>query len=469
MTFETTTELKEWQQKAVDKLLPLRIGALYMDMGTGKTRTALEIISRRINAGKLDRVLWLCPCSIKQNIAADISKHCTDGWESHIAIAGIESLSSSITLIKDLLNYVSEGQTMLVVDESLLVKNHKTLRSQEVEHIAKKCNYRMILNGTPISKNEKDLYMQWKILDWRVLGYQSFWSFSANHLEYDDRGRIRKCLEVDTLTQKISPYTYQVKREECMELPAKHYAYYWFRLDDNVREHYMESMMAYLELLDDYEPATLYKLFSAMQTITSGNCITSKPMQRMVSMPIYLNPAENPRNKALFDIINDNIGSDKCIIFCKYQREINDIVALLRGNEYSAVEFTGKLSIKKRNDALKQFAESAQFFVANKSCAAFGLNLQFCHNEIFYNNDWDYATRIQAEDRVHRLGQEHEVNIYDIAADETIDEQILKCLSRKSNLLDSVQKNIKNKTDAKSVKEMLKDSLLGSKHEKIIS
>ena len=44
------TELYEHQQEAVDKLIRLKVGALLMEMGTGKTRTALEIESRRLDA-----------------------------------------------------------------------------------------------------------------------------------------------------------------------------------------------------------------------------------------------------------------------------------------------------------------------------------------------------------------------------------------------------------------------------------
>lgn len=83
--------------------------------------------------------------------------------------------------------------------------------------------YKPILNGTPLSKNEKDLYQQWRILDRHILGYSSFWSFAANHIEYDSKVRIRRCLNLDYLSEKIAPYTFQVKRNECVGLPAKNY------------------------------------------------------------------------------------------------------------------------------------------------------------------------------------------------------------------------------------------------------
>jgi SNF2 family DNA or RNA helicase len=82
--------------------------------------------------------------------------------------------------------------------------------------------------------------------------------------------------------------------------------------------------------------------------------------------------------------------------------------------------------------------------VANKTCGAFGLNLQFCHNVIFYNNDFNLATRLQAEDRVHRLGQDHDVHVYDIICPDSIDGFISDCLNRKANMAETFIERIKD-------------------------
>lgn len=105
------------------------MGALYMEQGTGKTRTAVEIIHRRKE--QIDRVLWLCPCSIIDSIKADISKHCE--WDQErLWVYGIESLSSSMRLYDKLLKFVSSGTCMMVVDESNLVKNDLAIRTRNI-------------------------------------------------------------------------------------------------------------------------------------------------------------------------------------------------------------------------------------------------------------------------------------------------------------------------------------------------
>lgn len=54
---EFITGLFPYQEEAVEKLSHVKVGALYMEMGTGKTRTALELIKRRLDAGKVEQAL----------------------------------------------------------------------------------------------------------------------------------------------------------------------------------------------------------------------------------------------------------------------------------------------------------------------------------------------------------------------------------------------------------------------------
>ena len=446
------TKLYEYQSKAVDKLSKLKVGALYMEQGTGKTRTALEIIKNKMDKGKIEVVLWLCPCSVKNNLKEDVIKHTGQkSSENNIIIKGIESLSSSDRLYLQLLELVKNYKVYLIVDESNLVKNKLAIRTERIIEISSFCKYKMILNGTPISKNEADLFAQWYILDWRILGYKSFYSFAANHLEYKKvrlpSGReittdqIIRVLNVDYLTEKIAPYMYQIKKDEVLkELKPKEYHMRYFCLDDLQEEEYGLTKELFLFNVVDWRSETIFKLFSALQHITSGKRVLSAPEKRMRTEKMYT-WENNPRIQCLKRVI-EGIGSDKCIIFAKYQDEINDIALLLQSENKSYIEFTGKISQKKRQANREKFKNDTQFMLANKQCGAYGLNLQFCHNIIFYSNDFDLATRLQAEDRVHRIGQEKTVHIYDICCEYTIDVFIANCLQNKSNLLDSFKKQI---------------------------
>lgn len=442
------TSLLPHQQAAVDKLRRLKVGALYMEMGTGKTRTALELIKLRLDAGRIDAVLWLCPCSVKQNLATDIRRH-ADVLPGEIAICGIESISGSQRIAGELLNLVMCRETMLVVDESNLVKNPRALRSRRIERLADACRYKIILNGTPVSRTEADLYQQWRILDWRILGYASYYTFAANHIEYDEkfRGKIRRVLNVDYLTDKIAPYTFQIKKADCLSLPEKEEVTVSFDMTWEQREHYNEVLDSFLslELLAEEEGSSvlIYKTLTALQLVASGRRITSAPLDPILHEPLFRTPEDNPRIRELLDVVNRWIGAEKAVVWCRYRDEIDSVIAALTSAGYRCARFDGTLTMTRRMESLDDFRGGAQFLVANKTCAGYGLNLQFCRNAIYYSNDWDWATRSQSEDRLHRIGQTRTVCLYNLCARCGIDERILSCLSRKGNMVDDFRRELK--------------------------
>lgn len=447
------TSLLSHQIAAVKKLSKIKVGALYMEMGTGKTRTALDLIASRYNAGKVNHILWLCPFSVKKTIEREVIKHA--GRIDNLTICGIETLSPSIRVKSELYQLVRDKNVFLIVDESNLVKNHKAERTKAVLYIAESCDYKLILNGTPLSRNEADLFSQWQILDWRILGYRSFWSFSSNHIEWDEkiRGKVKSTQNIDYLVRKIAPYTYQVKKDECLDLPSKSYSVAYCELTEEQSWHYHQAANELLFEVDELLPHTIYRMFTGLQNIISGLSIDTNS-KGFNSKPLFSNPMDNPRMQLLMGIVHRL--DDKIIIFCKNTHEINDIVSELNKEygEGSAVPFNGEVSQSQRQLNLDAFATDSRFLVANKMTAGYGLNLQFCNRVIYYSNDWDFATRIQSEDRVHRFGQDKKVSIIDICAADTLDERILACLNNKEGLVEAFKDWISKHKDKKDLKAM---------------
>lgn len=429
-------ELLPHQYAAVEKLRKIKVGALFMEQGTGKTITALELVRIRFEAGKTDAVVWLCPCSAKGNIKREIIKNCPDGMLGLFTICGIETLSSSVRAVSYLLSLAERKKCFLVVDESLLVKNPKAYRTENIQRIADKCKYRLILNGTPVSRNEADLFSQFFILDWRILGYRSYWAFSANHLEFDEYGKLHRVLNTDRLAAKIAPYTFQVRKEDCIELPGKTYSDFRFYLTAEQEEEYDRVAEILMGQVDEWKQETVYRLFSGLQAVISGKrLLFDGNGEHFRTEEMFADPVCNPRIARLMDVLPED---EKAIIFCRYESEISDLCRLLP----DAVRFDGRVPARGRERALKEFAGKKQYLVANRNCAGYSLNLQFCRNIIYMSNDWDLGTRLQSEDRVHRIGQERTVHITDICASNTLDERILQCLWRKERLLDSIKREV---------------------------
>ena len=67
-----------------------------------------------------------------------------------------------------------------------------------------------------------------------------------------------------------------------------------------------------------------------------------------------------------------------------------------------------------------------------------GINLQFCHHVINYDLPWNPMKLEQRIGRVHRLGQEHDVHIYNLAIQDTIEQHILDLLYTKIDVFEKV-------------------------------
>lgn len=133
------------------------------------------------------------------------------------------------------------------------------------------------------------------------------------------------------------------------------------------------------------------------------------------------------------------------IIWVKFKHEADDIMSVLPPGSFAL--FTGAINLKKRLAELDRFRTDSKclYLIANKVCGGYGLNLQFCHKAIYYNNDFNFATRAQAEDRIHRIGQTEKVEMIDLVSDGKIDQRIVDCLDRKENLSDRFKYELKEK------------------------
>ena len=141
------------QEKAFEKFSKLKVGALFMQMGTGKTRVAIELI----DYNKCDLLIYVAPFSTLKNIENEFIK-----WElkTSYKLIGYETISSSDVKYLDLLKKLENKKCFIVADESIFIKNEETKRFKRLIQLRNKCEYALILNGTPITKNEWDIYNQ---------------------------------------------------------------------------------------------------------------------------------------------------------------------------------------------------------------------------------------------------------------------------------------------------------------------
>lgn len=461
------TKLMEHQQKAFDKLHELKVSALFMDMGTGKTRTAIEFIKKREH--KIDKVIWFCPVSAKKEIKNDILKHTHLKNKSIyifnnktnpknipdclVYIIGIRSMSRSTRIISTVNKIVTEN-SFIVVDESHYIKGFNSACTKWITRIGERAKYRLILTGTPISQGIVDLYAQMKFLSPKILGYNSFYSFAANHLEYSEKypGLIVKAHNIEHITERIKPFIYQITKEECLDLPKKIYKRFWFNMSHEQREYYdyikdmFLSKIEYEEIIDSF---LIFQLFSALQQVVSGYHHDTKTKKIIIF--------KHNRINILNEILNEIPEDKKIIIWAKYNYDIKQIQKhiLNNYNNNKISLFYGKLNEKQRQEQLELFRKENRFFLATQSCGGQVITLNEATHTIFYNNEFKYANRIQAEDRNHRIGQTNSVVYSDILCDHSIDTLINDNLSKKQNIVESFKSQIDLIKDKKDIRKLI--------------
>ena len=449
------------QSKAVTKLLPIRVGALFMEMGTGKTRTAIQFIHDRIH--KISNVIYFCPVSLKDTVYNEFVKHTdiipyqfdTKTSESNLPnalvyIVGIESMASSNRMLFAVMKLMNET-SFVIVDESTYIKGHDSKRTMRITKLSEIAKYRLILTGTPLSQGVVDLYSQMKFLSPKILGFRSFYSFAANHLEYSEKfkNKIVRAHNVDQIAAKIQPYIYQVQKSECIDLPSKIYQSYCFSMTYEQQYHYEIVKERFFELIDrDWiDSYAVFQVFTDLQRIVSGYAKVNHEIIKL----------ENNRCNTLMEIITQIPLDKKIVIWCKYHKDIQEITQAIESEYGNCIShFNGKLSEKERKIELQKFRESNRFFVSTQQSGGHGLNLTESHNVIFYSNTFKYADRIQSEDRCHRIGQTNKVLYNDIICRDSIDVRIATILSNKENVADRFKSEIEKVKNKKAKKKLIK-------------
>jgi SNF2 family DNA or RNA helicase len=318
--------------------------------------------------------------------------------------------------------------------------------------MSERARYRAILTGTPFTQGAVDLYSQMTFLSPKILGYRSFWSFAANHLEYEERkdafGRKRRTERIlrshneDYLAAKIAPYTYQVRKDECLDLPDKLHETRYCSMSVEQRERYEQAKYEILMRLeyDDWSPVQIFHLFSTLQTIVCGFWNRTDPDTKKTE---HLDIG-NGRLPLLLETVAEIPDGEPVIIWAKFRqsvREISDALRAQYGDDSVALYF-GDLNEAERNAELARWRTGGRFLIATQSAGGHGLTLNEAAYVIFYADGFKYSERIQAEDRNHRIGQARRPVYITLQCADSIDDRIAAALSRKGNALAAFQERM---------------------------
>ena len=457
------TPLYRHQASAVDKLSRLKVAGLFMDMGTGKTLTAFSWIKRKVE--KISRVIWCCPAALMDMARSELLKH-TDCNASDICvvdrriteqclpkaswiIVSLEGIGSSARIACAMYALVDE-RTCMVIDESSYIKGWNAKRTRRCIALGKICRYRMILTGTPISQGIEDIFSQFYFLSYKILGYESWYTFARRHLVYDQRyrGRIVNRLGISSVTEKIAPYVYQVRKDECLDLPQKSFNWFVGDLTSDQRKAYAAvKELFWNDLSDQPEDGgiAVYKLFSRLQSVACGRWPS----------PLGTGLMDSRRTELLLRALCHLPRDAHVIIWAHYQDNVDDISRMILNEGRRSVQLTGQSSPAQRTLLLAEWRERGGPLIATLGAGGHGLTLTEAHHVFFFSNSFKYSERAQAEDRCHRIGQRQNVHYTDIWLDCGIEYRIRDAIKRKGDAVMTFREQIARMRDRKSIRTLV--------------
>lgn len=440
------------QRAAIDKLNRLRVGALFMDMGTGKSRCFAELAERKIVANKASRAVILCPVSGKQHIADEIAKHTGhaatihgDGYSdspTRYNVIGIESLSTSITAMNKLADIAADA--VVIIDESQLLKNRETARTRHIADATRRSRYRYISSGLPMPNGVEDLWSQMQWLSPLVLGYKNYSEFARWHLKHTGdefgahgTGRICGRFNIDLIAAKIAPYSFEARKADCLELPPKTYSYLSAPLDDQSQRLYAEAKHRILfgKKAFEVDDATIFRLFTALQQISSD-----------IAPSWLFEPHEiEALNGGKTQLLREALASckGKTVVWCKYLAEADKAERIAIDSSRRVVRIDGGVSLADRAQRVQAFRGDADVLVSTIQTGGMVNDWGFADYAIFMSNSFDYMLRAQAEDRTHRAMMTGKAHYIDLRSETGIEKKIQRSLSRKENALKAFQDKIR--------------------------
>jgi len=471
----TKIKLMTHQQAALEKSRTERNLALFHDVGTGKTITAISIyIDKLSQYDRFLRCVIFAPKAVlggwKKEFAlfSDVDhsrvtvltgptkdrlklfKEKTAHFSSQIFILNYESLLS-----KDLQSAIVKWKPeILICDEAHRLKSHESKRSKLMEPIARGTLHNYLLTGTPIVNSEMDIFQQYKILDggetfgdkffvFRTVYFEdenASWSHRDNHFPKF----VPKKFTHEKMKRLIAASAVQANKKDCIDLPPLVYRTVEVELSPEQKRTYKEMKEEFITFIRDNQDkprAVMAELAMhkalRLQQIVSGFVRVEKT-ETEPEKDIRLK--SNPRLEILQDLLTDIVPAEKVIVWCCFRENYKMITEMLEKEKWSYAMVVGGMSDVQAEIDRFQTDPSCRVLIANQQAGGSGLNLQQASTAIYYSKSFSLEHDIQSLARCYRKGSDihQKVTRIDLVAPETIDVLVNEALKRKQSVADLI-------------------------------
>lgn len=423
-----TEGLKPFQVDDINKMLGLKHFLNANPMGLGKTVETIRFLAERkarnalIVCPKIIRYQWQSQLKTWGNFNSEIYEkqvHIPD--DGRVWIVNYDKLRNEKTRLK----FRSFQWDYVILDEAHKIKGRNSIQTKAVKELP--AAHRVALTGTPILRYVDDLWSILHFLDESYSGI-SYWSFrdyfcEIEHTAWGDNvvGLTKNSTKVAILQKLMSLVSIRNdaievakgKTREVVRLP----------MTKKQRELYRkEKDLVLQELPEDL-------------TIANGAVLALRLMQTTSWPGLWIPGEAGPKFEWILETCLNN-PKEKFVVFSVFEKTINALVNYLNESGVTATSITGK-NTSEQNEMSKRLFVDKGIQVLAGTIGAMGQGYdelqKVCRLMIFIDRDWSPEIMNQAEDRLHRMGQDNPVNIYYLECQGSFDQHVGRINRNKAN------------------------------------
>lgn len=437
-----------YQKEAFDSIKDLDYSAIFHEQGLGKTKIAIDLMLYWLEKRSIDVVLIITKKQLIENWKKELTSHTyispkvldTDKKNNYyvlnsttrVILTNFETISSEIERIR---LFLKTRAVALVIDESTKIKNPDSKLTQDFFTLSELFKIRTIMTGTPVANRPYDIWAQIFFLDQgKSLGtnFPEFKQQADLRNDFSENIERREDFEkcVSEIFSKISSFAVrETKNSGVIHLPRKIY-----------HDIYCDFEPIQLQMYKSIQKELLILVQKDGETILDESEASLKRLIRLLQ--VSSNPrliddfygCDSGKEVVLKNLLEEIVNrSEKAIVWSCYIENVNFFWHYY--HDYQPARIHGSLSIEERNKSVERFLgdPNCKILFATPQSAKEGLTLTVANNVIFYDRGFNLDDYIQAQDRIHRISQIKDCNIYNLLVKGSIDAWVALLLQAKQN------------------------------------
>ncbi len=449
--------LRPFQQAGI-QFAEMHRGVLWADeQGLGKTAQSLATVEY----GSHYPAVIYCPDVLKLSWRRELNR-----WlpTRQVAVLGVGKRLAGVppeTADFVVLNYeiakkhekflVSLRPKAVIADESHYLKNRRAQRTQAVTAVVKACapTKVLLLSGTPVLSRPVELASQLELLGLLDSEFGGFVEYAYRYCAaFRDRFGFHAdgASHLDELHARLRAtcMVRRLKKDVEKELPAKQLQTVPVTLT-NTGE-YRKADTAFSRWLRDKLKgdvdflASIAHLSPALQRLEMTRrvekVLRAETLAQRTALRVLAGRGKAAAAVAWINEFHEANGDAKLLVFAHHKEVLGELVRAFPG----CLHLLAEDSANDRQRAVDAFQtdQGQWLFVLSTPAAQAGLTLHAASHELFVEYEDTAAAHRQAEDRAHRIGQKHLVNVYRLHVEGSVDDDLLSQITAKGEVADSV-------------------------------